>query len=147
MRLNSNPHPENKAAMARPLLLYELSMIQRPGPAITQQTSSPWLALAAPGTRRPYWQEILLCAQKKWNQVPPFDYLWKTAPVHNDVAATSNQSFFQGHIMPVAAAAAASTATGLGNIAAGEAANTALSAAEMAAQINKKANAAAVSAI
>ncbi|MET3133319.1 hypothetical protein AAKU55_003609 [Oxalobacteraceae bacterium GrIS 1.11] len=63
------------------------------------------------------------------------------------MAATSNQSFLQENIMPVAAAAAASTATGLGNIAAGEAANTALSAAEMAAQINKKANAAAVSAI
>jgi hypothetical protein len=47
----------------------------------------------------------------------------------------------------VTAAAAANTTTGLASIAAGMAANEALSAAEMAAQIQKKANTAAVNAI
>ncbi len=47
----------------------------------------------------------------------------------------------------VGATAAASALVGVGDIAAGAAANTALSAADMAAQINKKANAAAVNAI
>jgi hypothetical protein len=57
-------------------------------------------------------------------------------------------SLFQENTMAVVGAtAAASALVGVGDIAAGAAANTALSAADMAAQINKKANAAAVNAI